>query len=86
MGRGGMHYYGGGGGHMLVFGHGLFMLLFYAVIAGVVYYFYKRKSERGTNSSAVNILRERYARGEINTDEYRERFDELTKYNNLPKK
>ena len=77
-GGGGNHMFGGGEHHMFMFGHGIFMLLVLVAIAALVYYFCRKNCGKN-NNNAINILRERYANGEISTDEYRERFDELTK-------
>ncbi|HZJ58454.1 MAG TPA: SHOCT domain-containing protein [Clostridia bacterium] len=64
-------------------GGGLFMFLFWAlIIAGVVYLIIRlsrnsspsRYMPVGGQDNAINILRERLARGEISQDEYDERL------------
>lgn len=60
-------------------------LLVFVVLAVVLVAYYMRKtpsSERysRSSSSATDLLKERYARGEISTEEYRERLQELEEY------
>jgi putative membrane protein len=71
----------GGGWVMMVLGFLLFILVLGAVVAGVVYLvrgFSKptdsgSAAQSGDSGSAQRMLDERYARGEIDKDEYEER-------------
>lgn len=72
-----------GGSAMMWFGmiFGIIVLLiFLALIVWLIAYV-SRKSANGSrapeSSRAVDLLKERYARGEIGTEEYRERLLEL---------
>lgn len=71
----------GMGGWGMGFGGGLFMLIFWAVlIVGlvlVVRWAMDQSRSTGGSKSALDILRERYARGEIQKDEYEEKKREL---------
>lgn len=78
MGYGGYGGYGGlmGGGHGLF--AGLAMLVFWvAVIALVVYavrwFTEGRRPGAGRRNDALDILRDRFARGEIDEDEFKRR-------------
>ncbi len=67
-----------GGGHGM-FG-GLMMLIFWALIIGLIVLAVRGFSNRpdpGTGQSAVDILREPYARGEIDEDEFERRRAKL---------
>ncbi|MDN3449439.1 SHOCT domain-containing protein [Planococcus sp. APC 3906] len=60
-------------------------LLVVVVLAVVLVVYFMRKTppaEIGnrSSSSALDLLKERYARGEISTEEYRERLRELEGY------
>jgi putative membrane protein len=58
----------------------IFWMVLLIVLIGVVVWAATRHSgsrDRDTNPRAREILRERYARGEISTEEYRERLDGL---------
>lgn len=63
----------------------LLFLLFIFLLVGLVIYFIRKStvSEGGKppSSSATDLLKERYARGEISTEEYRERLRELEGHN-----
>lgn len=75
-----MYYYGDFVGHPF-FG-GFFMLIFWVcIIAGIIWLFRSGRAQGGHgmcchgdnghgHSSALDILKERYARGEINKDEF----------------
>lgn len=74
-----------GFGHMMWRGgHGMFggfmMLIFWALIIGLIVFTVRGFSNRpdpGTGQSAVDVLRERYARGEIDDDEFERRLAKL---------
>jgi putative membrane protein len=79
-----MGWYGGYGAHMWThggpwgFGGPLFGLLSIGLIAVGVYLlvrYLKDRDDRG--GRARDILDERYARGELTSEEYRERIDHL---------
>jgi putative membrane protein len=71
----------GGGWVMMVLGFLLFILVVGAVVAGVVYLVrgFSKPTDSGSaaqsrdSGSARRMLDERYARGEIDRDEYEER-------------
>jgi putative membrane protein len=78
-----MHYYDYGQGYstgysmMSMFG-GLLHLLFWLIVLAIIFRFIKRG--KGSvwhrcdhDKSALNILKERYARSEINKEEYEEK-------------
>jgi putative membrane protein len=52
--------------------------LLWIVVLGALIWFVVRNA-RPREGSATDILAERYARGELSSDEYRERLDELRK-------
>lgn len=67
-----------GGGHG-IFG-GLMMLIFWALIVGLIVLAVRGFPSRpgsGNGQSATDILRERYARGEIDEDEFERRLARL---------
>lgn len=70
-----------GGFPMMMFG-GIFMLLFLGLIIWLVVYAIGKGSPNQNKSSlsnnAIDILKQRYSRGEIDTEEYKERLRELT--------
>ncbi len=68
------HMSGWGGGWMWLWGT-LMMLSWVAIIAGAVWVVLRGRDGR---SRAQDLLEERYARGEIDTEEYRERLEQLT--------
>jgi putative membrane protein len=62
---------GWGGGPWI----GVLWLLFWAaLVIGAVYLFRRRPPQRDPGESAATALAERYARGEIDEDEYRKRL------------
>lgn len=74
-----MHSWYGHGGWM--WGMGLFWILVLALVIAAVVWLVRSSSGVGRPSSrdtsAEEILRQRYARGEIDEDEYRRRLDEM---------
>jgi len=54
----------------------LFPLFWIALLVGA-WFLFRRRDERGRTHSAEEILGERYARGEITVDEYRQRREVL---------
>jgi putative membrane protein len=56
-----------------------FTLLWIAVLVAAIWFVVRtvRRSERSGVERATDILAERYARGELSREEYRERLDEL---------
>lgn len=57
--------------------------LLWVVVLGTAIWFVVRTVRRGERSGveqAKDILAERYARGELSGDEYRERLDELSRH------
>lgn len=70
------HMDGWGGGWMWVWGS-VMLALMAALIVWMVRATAGGVSKRDVNERAREILGERYARGELTVDEYRERIDEL---------
>lgn len=75
-----MGYYGMG-----LFGGGLMMFLFWGAIIWLIVSLVKDKngcthdqSSTPNNTAALNILNERYAKGEINKQEFEEKKKDLT--------
>lgn len=73
-------YYGMG-----LFGGGLMMLLFWGAIIWLIVYLVKDKnscthdqSSASNRTVALDILNERYAKGEINKQEFEEKKKDLT--------
>lgn len=73
-----------GFGHMMDGGHGMFgglmMVFFWALIIGLIVLAVRGFSSRsgtGTGQTAMDVLRERYARGEIDEDEFDQRRAKL---------
>lgn len=69
------HMDGWGGGWMWLWGS-LMMLSWVAIIA-VAVWFLRRQRDSGGTSRARDILDERYASGELSSDEYQERLKHL---------
>jgi putative membrane protein len=73
----------GGGFPMMMFG-GIFMLVFWGLVIWLIVLAIRKLSPGGKSSQtdkAVDLLKQRYSRGEISTEEYRERLHELTNKN-----
>lgn len=70
------HMWGGGFGMM---GGGLVMLLFWGVIIALIFFAVRWFSdkERVSGSNALSILEERFARGEIDEEEFNRRKSAL---------
>ena len=69
------------GGHGF-YGGGVMWLLWLVLIIGIVYVLLNLPGRGNSmppdkNESALDILKKRYARGEIDTEEYERRRDEL---------
>lgn len=65
------------GGHMWSWNSGwawLWMVVFWALVVAVIVFAVRRGGDGAGTRSAADVLAERYARGEINTDEYRDRL------------
>ncbi len=78
--------YGGGGGHMLNYGFGgIFMwLLVIVLIAAAVYFVVRQRGDvfpppagPRENETPLDILKKRYARGEIDREEFEQRKKDL---------
>jgi putative membrane protein len=72
------HGWGPGGGWAWLWGP-IVLLLWVALVATVVWFVARsaRPRERSGLERAREVLAERYARGELTTDEYRERLEQL---------
>lgn len=61
----------------------IFMVLFWVLVAAVVVYVVKLvaggKGSEGTGTSALDILKKRYAKGEISKEEFERMKDDLMK-------
>jgi putative membrane protein len=55
----------------------LFFPLFWIALLVGAWFLFRRRDDRGRGRSAEEILGERYARGEITAEEYRERREVL---------
>jgi putative membrane protein len=67
-----------GGGWPMMIGGGIYMLALWAlVIFGAIYLFRKFAPTHQTN--ALSILQERFAKGEINAEEYKAKRGDLRK-------
>jgi putative membrane protein len=64
------------------FGGGIMMWIFFVIIIGLIVYSFKKdgnKSRPFQSDSALEILNKRYARGEINDEEYNRMKTEIEK-------
>ncbi len=85
-GQGMMGGYGGYGGHAMGWFGGIFMIVFWAlVIVGLVFLIRwlavsTKSSGQGNSGSetALDVLKKRYARGEINKEEFEEKKKDLS--------
>jgi putative membrane protein len=59
---------------LAAFWPGLWFLWIVFVWGAVAFFFWRRRGWRGPGASGEAVLGERYARGEISEDEYRERL------------
>jgi putative membrane protein len=77
-GEGWRHGWGSGGGWAWLWGP-IVLLLWVALVATVVWFVARsaRPRERSGAERAKDVLAERYARGELTTEEYRERLEQL---------
>jgi len=69
-----------GGGFPMMFG-GVFMFIFWGLVIWLIVVAIRKLSSKDKPSeadNAVELLRQRYSRGEIDTEEYRQRLQELT--------
>ena len=73
------HMGGWGGGSMWLWGT-LMMLFWMAIIAGAIWLFARGRDQLpdGGTTRARDILDDRYARGELTTEEYSERLVQLS--------
>jgi putative membrane protein len=70
--------YGGWGGMMGYFGGGIMMILFWvAVIYFIVWLVRNNKVDGGGSKNALDVLKERYAKGEIDKKEFEEKKKDL---------
>ena len=73
------NYGGWGYGMMGGFGGGLLMIVFWALLIALVVWIVKEIFDRHSNSDskALDILKERYAKGEINKEEFESKKKDL---------
>ena len=70
-----MYYYGGMfPGHMFGF---IFMIIFWSVIALLIISVFKKMIRPTHGHDAINILKERYARGEITKEQFHDMKKDL---------
>jgi len=69
----------GWGGMMGWFGGGIIMVLFWAaVIYFIVWFVHNNKTTGLENTKAMDLLKERYAKGEIDKKEFEEKKKDLS--------
>ena len=73
-------YEGWGAGSMMSwFGGGIMMILFWAVVIYFIVWFVRSNKTSGMdNNKALDILKERYAKGEIDKKEFEEKKKDLS--------
>ncbi|GAA2774379.1 SHOCT domain-containing protein [Saccharopolyspora taberi] len=54
-----------------------FLLVLFGLLATGVWLVARNTRQRSSSERAKDVLAERYARGEISTEDYRERYDQL---------
>ncbi len=72
----------GGYGHMMNYSYGgIFMWITIVLVVGIigfgVYYFLNKKGNILNNETALDILKKRYAKGEITTDDFEDMKNNL---------
>jgi len=71
-------YEGWGAGSMMGwFGGGIMMILFWVAVIFFVVWFVRNKTNEIDNKKALDILKERYARGEIDKKEFEEKKKDI---------
>lgn len=70
----------GPGGMMGWFGGGIVMVVFWALLIGLIVWMVREASDRHVHhrSNALEILKERYAKGEISKEEFDEKKKDLS--------
>ena len=72
-------YVGGSGNMMGVWGGGIMMIVFWVVIIYFLVYFIRsNKIDNTNNNKALDVLKERYAKGEIDKKEFEEKKKDLS--------
>ena len=70
-----------GGGHMYGWGGGIMIILWVVLIAALAFWMIRLAQKTGApasgHESAIDILKKRYARGEISKQEFEERKRDL---------
>lgn len=71
--------YGIGSGGFFGWGGGFLMMLWPILIVFIVFYLFKKNKGLDDDSSAIRILEEEYARGNITREEFLERKQNILK-------